>query len=458
MDRNRELAQADILKLLIKFSIPAIVGMVVNSLYNVVDRIFVGHGVGSLAIAGITASMPMFNIIMAFGMLFGLGGASLISIRLGQQNHKDAETVLGNGLLILVGTGILITVFGLIYIDPLLHLFGARGEVVPYAKDYLRIILYGATFQYVGFGLNHYIRAEGNPKIAMLSMIIGAVMNTILDPIFIFIFNMGIKGAAIATIISQAASMIWVVSYFFTGKSVLRLRRKNFKINWTVTRRMMAIGSAPFAMQLAASLLNIILNNSLYNYGGEIAMSAIGVIMSVSMLILMPIFGINQGVQPIIGYNYGAERYDRVKKALKLAILIASAITTLGFIITQLFSKQLIQMFNREDLELLTMGSRGLRIYMFMLPIVGAQIISSNYFQATGKPLLSMILSLSRQVLFLIPAVLILPRLFDLGLTGVWIAGPTADFLAFLVASVLLLREIRQLDAKHKESLSLQEA
>jgi Na+-driven multidrug efflux pump len=221
---------------------------------------------------------------------------------------------------------------------------------------------------------------------------------------------------------------------------------------------MMAIGSAPFAMQLAASLLNIILNNSLYNYGGEIAMSAIGVIMSVSMLILMPIFGINQGVQPIIGYNYGAERYDRVKKALKLAILIASAITTLGFIITQLFSKQLIQMFNREDLELLTMGSRGLRIYMFMLPIVGAQIISSNYFQATGKPLLSMILSLSRQVLFLIPAVLILPRLFDLGLTGVWIAGPTADFLAFLVASVLLLREMRQLDAKHKESLSLQEA
>lgn len=289
-------------------------------------------------------------------------------------------------------------------------------------------------------------------------MIIGAVMNTILDPIFIFIFNMGIKGAATATIISQAASMIWVVSYFFTGKSVLRLRRKNFKINWTVTRRMMAIGSAPFAMQLAASLLNIILNNSLYNYGGEIAMSAIGVIMSVSMLILMPIFGINQGVQPIIGYNYGAERYDRVKKALKLAILIASAITTLGFIITQLFSKQLIQMFNREDLELLTMGSRGLRIYMFMLPIVGAQIISSNYFQATGKPLLSMILSLSRQVLFLIPAVLILPRLFDLGLTGVWIAGPTADFLAFLVASVLLLREMRQLDAKHKESLSLQEA
>ncbi|HZK35030.1 MAG TPA: MATE family efflux transporter [Bacillota bacterium] len=457
MDRNRELGETNVLKLLVKFSIPAIVGMVVNALYNVVDRIFVGQGVNSTAIAGITASMPMFNIIMAFGMLFGLGGASLISIRLGQQNHKDAETVLGNGFLILAATGLMITFVGLIFLEPLLHLFGARGDVLPYARDYLSIILYGAVFQYVSFGLNHYIRAEGNPKIAMLSMMIGAVMNIVLDPIFIFVFNMGIKGAAIATIISQAASMTWVVSYFLRGKSILRFRRENFKINWIVTRRMVAIGSAPFAMQMAASLLNIILNNSLYSYGGETAMSAIGVIMSVSMLILMPIFGINQGAQPIIGYNYGAERYDRVKKALKLAILFATIITTIGFTTIMLFSKQLIQLFNSDDMELLRMGSTGLRIYMFMLPVVGFQIISSNYFQATGKPIFAMILSLSRQVLFLIPAVLLLPRLFNWGLTGVWLAGPTADFLAFLVTGILLIRELRQLDSMHQGTLASRE-
>jgi len=457
LSRNRELAQENIFKLLMKFSIPAIVGMVVNSLYNVADRIFVGQGVNSLAIGGITACMPVFNIIMAFGMLIGLGGASLISIRLGEQKKEDAEVILGNGLVILVFIGALITIFGLAFIEPLLDLFGAKGETLPYARDYMRIILWGAMFQYVSFGLNHYIRAEGNPRIAMLSMIIGAVMNIILDPVFIFVFNMGIQGAAIATIMSQFASMVWVVSYFIRGNSVLKYRRENFRLKWSIVRKMLAIGSAPFAMQMAASLLNVIMNNSVYKYGGDTGYAAIGVIMSVSMLVLMPIFGLNQGAQPIIGYNYGARKYDRVIKTLKLAILIATGVTCTGFLVTQFFSRQLIQLFSSKDQELLTMGSAGLRIFMAALPIIGFQIISANYFQATGKPAYSMVLSLSRQVLFLIPMLLILPRTFGLGLTGIWLAGPTSDVLASLVTGVLLLRELRHLDAKHREQAENEE-
>ena len=457
MNRTKELGESNVFSLLMKFSIPAMVGMVVNALYNVVDRIFVGQGVGSLAIAGITVGFPMFAIILAFGMLIGLGGAALISIRLGEQKHDDAEVILFNGVIILVSIGVVITILGLTFLDPLLKLFGASKDVLPYAKDYMRIIIWGSMFQFVGFGLNHYIRAEGNPKIAMYSMLIGALLNTALDPLFIFVFDMGVKGAAIATIISQAVSAIWVLSYFIYGKSSLKFRRKNFRIQKAIVSKILIIGSAPFAMQIASSFLNIILNNSLKYYGGDIAISAMGVIMSVSMLVMMPIFGINQGVQPIIGYNYGAHNYDRVKEALKLAILFATIIVSVGFVIIQLFSTQLIQLFNKEDIALVEVGSKGLRTYMFMLPIIGFQIISANYFQATGKPKHAMFLSLSRQVLLLIPAILILPRLFDLGLRGLWLAGPVADVGASLLTGILLFRELKHLDDKHSERMQMQE-
>jgi len=411
----------------------------------------------SLGIAGITVGFPMFAIILAFGMLIGMGGAALISIRLGEQKHDEAQVVLSNGLLILVGIGVVITILGLAFMDPLLRLFGASEEVLPYAKDYQRIILGGSIFQFIAFGLNAYIRAEGSPRIAMFGMLIGALLNIALDPIFIFVFDMGVKGAAIATVISQAASAVWVLSYFIFGKSTLKFRKENFRINKVIVSQILIIGSAPFAMQLASSMLHIILNNSLKYYGGDIAISAMGVIMSVSMLVMMPIFGISQGAQPIIGYNYGAHNYDRVKAALKLGILVATIVVSAGFIIIQLFSAQLIQLFNKDDIALIEVGSKGLRIFMFMLPIIGFQIISASYFQAIGKPKHAMFLSLSRQVLLLIPAILILPRLFNLGLTGIWMAGPVADFGASLLTGILLYRELKLLDDKHSERMQMEE-
>jgi putative MATE family efflux protein len=279
-------------------------------------------------------------------------------------------------------------------------------------------------------------------------MLIGGILNTILDPIFIFVFDMGTRGAAIATVISQAVNTIWVLSYFFSGKSVLKIRYKNLKLDIKVIMSIFAIGMSPFSMQLAASIVTIISNRSLVKYGGDLALGAMGIIMSISMFVLMPIFGINQGCQPIIGYNYGAKKYDRVKHALKLGILAATAITLTGTIIIQLFPKQLIGIFNKDP-QLLSIGIHGIRIYLFMLPVIGFQIISANYFQAIGKAKIAMFLSLSRQVIILIPLLLILPRF--LSLNGVWISGPSADAIASILTAIFLFVEIKHLNNLHGE-------
>lgn len=447
MNHSKQLGEGSIPKLLIKFSIPAIIGMVVTALYNVVDRIFVGQGVGSKAIAGIGVGFPFMILMMGFGMLTAFGATALISIRLGEHKKEEAELILGNAVLLLVGVYFILSVIGLIFIDPLLRLFGASSEILPYAREYLRIILYGGVFSGIAFGMNHMIRAEGSPRFAMVTMLLGALLNTILDPIFIFVFHWGIAGAAWATILSQAISAGWVVSYYLRGKSTLKIRRANFRLRPEIVRRILAIGSAPFALQVAASVVTIILNHSLVTYGGDLAISAINIVNSIAMLILMPIFGINQGVQPIIGYNYGARRFDRVKKALKLAIAAATSIVLLGFILTQFFATPMIRLFNAKDAELIRLGSHALRVFLIMLPLIGMQIVSSNYFQATGKPKQAMVLSLSRQVLFLIPALLILPRFF--GLEGVFWAGPASDLLSSIVTAIWLLHELRHLDARH---------
>ena len=365
LDRSKQLGEENIGKLLMKFSIPAIVGMLVNALYNVVDRIFIGHieGVGKLALIGVTATFPIAIIIMAFAMLVGIGTAALISIKLGQQKKEEAEHTLGNAFTLIIIISLIVTVLGLIFLEPMLLKFGASRVTLPYAKEYIRIILIGAIFQSIGFGLNNTIRSEGNPRVAMFTMLIGGILNTILDPIFIFVFHMGTRGAAIATVISQAVNTIWVLSYFFGGKSVLKIRYKNLKLNFKVVKSIFAIGMSPFSMQLAASIVTIISNRSLVKYGGDLALGSMGIIMSIVMLVLMPVFGINQGCQPIIGYNYGAKKYDRVKQALKLAILAATIITTTGFIIIQLFPKQLISLFNKDP-ELIAIGIHGIRIYL----------------------------------------------------------------------------------------------
>lgn len=307
----------------------------------------------------------------------------------------------------------------------------------------MKIIIAGASLQIIGFGMNNFIRGEGNPKTAMGTMLIGAILNTILDPIFIFYFNMGIKGAALATIISQGASAIWVLHYFLGGKSLLKIRKENLKLKKDIVKEIISIGLAPFSMQIASSMVNVLLNNSLKKYGGDIAISSMGVINSITMLVLMPIFGINQGAQPIIGYNYGAKHYDRVKETLKLAILSATVIVTIGFIFAQTIPEKLISLFIKNDKELIEVAVKGLRIDFAMFPIIGFQIVSSNYFQATGKPRQAMFLSLSRQVLMLIPALIILPKFFQL--TGVWLALPVSDITSSILTAIFLIKDIKNI-------------
>ncbi len=451
MDQSKQLGEEKVSKLLLKFSIPAIVGMLVNALYNVVDRIFIGNGVGPLGIAGITIGLPIMLVIMAFSMLIGIGANSLISIRLGEQRKEEAELILGNALVLLVIIAASISAIGLIFIEPVLRVFGASKEVLPYAKEYMSVILWGTVAQTAGFGMNNFIRAEGNPRTAMLTMLIGAILNTILDPIFIFVFGWGIMGAAAATVLSQVASAVWVLYHFFSGASTLKVHARNLRLKNRIVVKIITLGAAPFLMQLAASVLNAIMNKSLYIYGGDIAVSGMGVVSSITMLILMPIFGINQGVQPIIGYNYGAHKYDRVKKALMLAIAAATTISTIGFVATRLFPTQMVALFNRTDESLLDFGTTAIRTFLIFLPIIGFQIVAANYFQAVGKPKHSALLSLSRQVLILIPALLILPKFF--GLNGLLVAGPTADIISSLLTGLLLYRELKHLDAGHERSL-----
>lgn len=458
LDREKRLANENTLKLLISFSIPAIVGMLVNALYNIVDRIFIGQmpNVGDIAITGVGLTFPIMTVIMAFAMLAGIGAAATISIRLGQKKKEVAEHVLGNALVLVIIFAIVITLFGLLLIDKLLVIFGASENTFGYAKDYTVIILIGTIFNMAAFSMNHCIRAEGNPKRAASTMLIGALLNTILDPIFIFALDMGVQGAALATIISQAVSAAWVLSYFLTGKSNLRLKASYFKLDADIVKSIFAIGVSPFSMQLAASVVSITANKALFAYGGDLAIGAMTVINSVAMLFLMPIFGLNQGAQPIIGFNYGAKAFDRVKATLKYAIMGASCFVIIGFITIQVFASHLIKLFNNKE-ELVSIGSSGIRIYLFMLPVVGFQIISANYFQSIGKAKISIFLSLLRQVILLIPLYIILPKIFGT-LTSVWFAGPLADGTASIVTGILLLRELRRLNNAHNSEDNNKEA
>lgn len=443
MDRTKQLGEEPIGKLLLKFSLPAIVGMLVNAMYSIIDRIFVGHWVGSLALAGVAITFPLSNIIMAFGMLVGIGAGALCSIRLGQKRKDDAEKILGNAFTLTIIVSLVVTALGLIFQDQLLILFGASKEIMSYSKTFSTILLCGVILQNIGFGLNNIIRAEGNPKTAMITMLIGAILNTIFNPLFIVVFHMGVAGSAFATIVSQTVCSIWILAYFTGNKCLLKLKVVNMKLKLTMVKDIFAIGMSPFAMQLAASVVTILLNNSLKTYGGDLAIAAMALINSYTMLILMPVFGINQGSQPIIGYNYGAKNPDRVKKALKLAIIAATCIVSTGAFFVQLFPIQIMKIFS-SDKKLIAIGSYGIRIYLLTLPIIGFQIVCSNYFEAIGKAKISMFLSISRQVLVLIPLILILPKNF--GLNGVWAAGPSSDFIATVLTAIFISINMKNLN------------
>ncbi|MDR0721040.1 MAG: MATE family efflux transporter [Treponema sp.] len=454
-DAASRLGTESVGKLLFRFSLPAITGMLVNALYNVVDRIFVGRGVNEYALGGLSLVMPLMTIFMAFAMLFGVGAANMISMRLGQGRRHDAENALNHCLFLLTGIGILFFVLGFIFLEPLLSILGAQDESqsLDYARRYIKIILYGAPFAMLGFGFSHCTRAQGFPIITMISMLLGAGMNTILDPIFIFGFGWGVEGAAWATIISQASSAVWIISFNLGKKAVIRLKLRSFKPSLSIFRQILAFGSAQFMLQFIMSAIQLLYNTSMGKYGaaalgvasgGDIALSGMNIVNSILMLIFMPIFGINQGAQPILGYNYGAKKFDRVMAAYFRAIGAATIFCVAGFIMAQSIPTILVKLFAPQgSAQLLSFAPRAMRIAMLMMPLNGFQIVSANMFVVTGRPKISIFLTTLRQCIALIPGILIFGYVW--GLYGVVAATPVADGLSFILTSVMVAFELKKL-------------
>ena len=451
-DNQQILGTEPIGKLLIKYSIPAIIGMMVNGLYNVVDRIFIGNipGVGPLAIAGLGVTMPIMTIILAFGMLIGIGTTTNISIKLGQGKKDEAENLIGNAMTLSIIVGMLISVLGLTFRNQILNLFGASNDSLPYANSYINIILLGSVFNILGITFNNLIRGDGNPKLSATIMVVGCLTNIVLDALLIMVFNMGIQGAAIATVVSQLLTSMWGLLYYVKGISNLKFKTSSLKLNKYLVGSIIAIGSAPFAMQIAASCVQIICNNSLKTYGGDLAIGAMATINSIIMMLGMPIVGISQGAQPIAGFNYGAKKYDRAHKTLKLCIVAATIGLSFGWIVIQLVPEPIISMFN-SDKELVSISVDGIRKYLSMMPLIGLSMIGSNYFQAIGKAKQAMFLSLLRQVILLVPMMLILPRIFELN--GVWFAQPISDVISFVVTLVLIAKEVKSHKVKINDEL-----
>jgi len=435
-------------RLLFNFSIPAIIGMFVNAVYNIVDRIYIGHGVDPLGIAGIGLVMPVMMTIQAVSMLVGIGANSLFSIRLGEGRSDVVEKIMGNAFtLLFLIPAVCITVC-LIFMEPILRdIMKAEGEVYKYADSYLRVILYGAIFAAMSPGLTHFIRSDGHPKTSMLVQIVGALTNIILDPIFIFVFKLGVAGAAWATIISQFVSFIFVMGYFSSKWTKLRFRVKHMKLNAEITGSILAIGFAPFIMQFAMSLVGVLQNATILKYGGDEALTAMTISFSLFIVVIMPLMGIGQGAQPIIGYNYGAKQYDRVKRCYKLALLACTVVLTVGFLIAQLASSFCFSMFSKDTGSLRDLGILTIRICTGMFPIIGLQMMSGQLFQAIGKPVQAAILSLSRQILFFIPMILFLPVLFKyIGLRpiyGVYCTFPLSDFCSAIISGIFVYKQFK---------------
>ncbi|NLN84220.1 MAG: MATE family efflux transporter [Firmicutes bacterium] len=449
MVKSNQLATDSIPKLLLKFSLPAIVALIVNALYNIVDSIFVGQGVGDLGLAGVTICFPIVTTFIAFIMLVGMGATALISIRLGEQKQEEAETIVINALILFIVMGISLTVLGLIFLEEILLLFGATPTVLPYATKYLRIILIGSVFLAIGTGMNNFIRAEGNPKTAMVTMFIGAITNIILDYVFIFIFKWGIEGAAFATILSYVLTSTWVLYHFYSGRSTLKIRGKKLQLESIIVTQIIRLGIPTFIIQVTSSIQQLILNRSLARYGGDLALAAIGVIMSITTFLIMPAMGIGQGAQPILGFNKGAKEYGRVKETLGLSILAATSVIFLGFIVSKIWPLQLIGLFNKNP-DLIELGAHGMNIFFKLIPLVGVQMLGASYFQAVGKPNHATLLGLLRQIIIFIPLLIVLPHFW--GLEGVWWSAPLSDLGAFLLTGTWLLFEVRQL--KQLEILS----
>jgi putative MATE family efflux protein len=442
-------------KLLLQFSIPAIVGMLVQALYNIVDRFWVGRGVGEIALGGLSLCLPLMTITMAFSMLFGMGSANLISLRLGEGKKDEAENALNHNLLLLAGFGLLMMVLQLRFLDPLMSILGAQpgSQSLVYARSYYAIICYGQIFSMVGFGFSNCTRAQGFPNITMIGMFIGAGLNMILDPIFIILMGWGVEGAAWATIISQTASCIFLLIFAVNKRAVVRLHPSHFHPSWKIVMTIIAFGSSQFLMQFVMSAIQLLVNSSFGWYGardlgvangGDIALSGANIVGSVTMLVLMPIFGLNQGGQPIMGFNYGAKQYRRVLQAFKCVVIAATAITTVGWLVCQLFPQEIIRLFAPHGSPaLMRFAPLAMRAQNVFLLTVGFQIVAGNMFVVTGRPKMSIFLSLIRQMIVLIPCLLIFGRLW--GLWGILAAQPVSDFIALLIIGIVTIREVKHL-------------
>jgi len=440
--KHNTLASEKIGTLLWKLSLPAGIGMFVMTLYNVVDTIFIGHVVGPLGIAGLSIVFPVQMLIMGMGLMVGIGGASLISRSLGTRDPEKAARTLGNAILGIIVLGILITLVGLSDSLFWLRLMGASETVLPFAREYLDVILLGASFQLFAMGASHLVRAEGNARVPMISMLIGGILNIILDACFIVGLSMGIRGAAIATVISHAVSSAYLIYYYLSGNSSLKIYAKNLIPNIAIVREITLIGVGEFARTSATSLVIVLVNRSLSVYGGDMAVAAFGIMHRIMMFVIMPNISVGQGLQPILGFNYGSKRTDRVLRVIKLSIIAATIFSVTAFLVLFFFSAPIMRIFTDER-SLIGVGSHAAKLIFSVAFLVGFQVVGSVVFQAIGKALPAFLTAISRQILFFLPLILILPRFFKLN--GVWMSFPLADVLSFFLCLLLLVVQIREI-------------
>ena len=438
-------------RLLVQYAVPAIIALTAASLYNMVDSIFIGHGVGPLAISGLALTFPLMNLAAAFGSLVGVGAATLISMRLGQRDYATAQHVLGNVVVLNLIIGVAFGAAALVFLDPILYFFGASDATIGYARDYMTIILLGNVVTHMYLGLNAVLRASGHPRKSMYATINTVLINTVLDPLFIYGFGWGIRGAAVATVAAQVISLAWQFRILSDRRELLHFRRGIYRLQGKIVRNVLAIGMSPFLMNLAACFIVILINKGLKQYGGDLMIGAYGIVNRLAFFFVMIVMGLNQGMQPIAGYNFGARQYDRVLRVLKLTSIGATCVTTVGFLIGELVPRTAVSAFT-NDPELIRLSVEGMRITFAFFPIIGFQMVATNFFMSIGMAGKAIFLSLSRQLLFLLPGLLVLPRIFDActewnGSWGVWCAMPLSDLLASVVTVFMLTYQLRRFRA-----------
>ena len=434
-------------KLLVQYALPAIIAMTASSLYNMVDSIFIGQGVGPLAISGLAITFPFMNLSAAFGAAVGVGASTFISVRLGQRDYDTARHIFGNTISLNVIVGVIFSIISLLFLDPILLFFGASEQTIPYARDYMVVILLGNVFTHLYFGMNAVLRSAGKPREAMYATMFTVVVNTLLDPLFIYVFDMGIRGAALATIISQILALSWQMSLFAKPAEILHFQRSTYKPDGEIVKSIISVGMSPFSMNVCACVVVIFINNGLLTYGGDLAVGAYGIANRVAFLFVMINMGVNQGMQPIAGYNFGACRYDRLMRVLKLSIIAATVVSVSGFLLSQLMPMQCARLFT-TDQTLMNISATGISTMMIAFPLVGCQMVITNFFQSIGKAKISMFLSLSRQMIFLLPLLLLLPLIW--GVKGVWWSMPISDTLSAVATIYMMARFMCKLK-KHPE-------